>query len=234
LAEGCGDDIRVLAGDVSPDLKCNELRQRIAWQSTDNLESASSGQLGGVAFVLLSEKLSEALRGNESATDIRFTVRSKVRNIPMKGRIGILTKSEHFRGIRVLDIKAYKTCKTMIRNSVLVPDLLRRSNRTKTVYHSQSLTPEVLDLLFEAGFRDIDGLDSGRITPLMGCGTDRFIGGESSLHNLPWLLSHGANMDRILRNLEAGRPEGIIHQLAKHLGQNFRDDILYCCRVDSP
>jgi hypothetical protein len=68
----------------------------------------------------------------------------------------------------------------------------------------------------------------------MGCGMGHFIGGESSLHNLPWLLSHGANMDRILPNLEAGRPEGlVIHQLAKHLGAKFEDDIFCYCLVNS-
>jgi hypothetical protein len=126
----------------------------------------------------------------------------------------------HLRRDRILDRQAYRT---LVENDEMVPDSLRCSNGVKTVYHSQSLTPEISDLLFEAGFRDTDGLDSKRITPLMGCGTYNLMREESTLYNLPWLLSKDAEIYRNLPSLKAEESEGkIIHQLAYHLGANFR------------
>lgn len=127
---------------------------------------------------------------------------------------------------RVLDKQAYTIYTALVANNVRVPASLYCSSKMETVYHSQFLTPKFSELLFEAGFRDIDGLDSRRVTPVMSLGMEWL--DERAMCNLPWLLSKGADIDCRLPNLNPGDPEGVVaHQLATNLANVFYRKIFY-------
>ena len=121
---------------------------------------------------------------------------------------------------RILDKQAYQTYMALADNGVLVPASLTCSNRIQTVYHN-SLTPRSAEMLYEAGFLDIDGLDFRRVTPLMHFNV--WARGEYILY-LPWLLGKGAHIDCVLPRLKAGDSKCmIVHQLAWRLGTSFFD-----------
>ena len=121
---------------------------------------------------------------------------------------------------RILDKQAYQTYMALADNGVLVPTSLTYSNRIQTVYHN-SLTPRSAEMLYEAGFLDIDEPDFQRVTPLMYFNI--WARGEYILY-LPWLLGKGAHIDCILPRLKAGDSKCmIVHQLAWRLGMSFFD-----------
>ncbi len=66
---------------------------------------------------------------------------------------------------RLLDQQAFATVEALKGNGAEVPHAL--ACPPWTVYHCMSLTPELADALYEAGFRDVDGLDSNGETPLL-------------------------------------------------------------------
>ena len=119
---------------------------------------------------------------------------------------------------RILDKQAYQTCIALADNGVLVPASLTYSNRIQTVYHNL-LTPRSAEMLYEAGFLDIDELDFQRATPLMYF--NAWAGGEYIFY-LPWLPGKGAHIDCILPSLRAGDSKCmIVHRLAWMLGTSF-------------
>ena len=67
---------------------------------------------------------------------------------------------------RILDKQACQTYMALTDNGILVPASLTCPDRIQTVYHN-SLTPRSAEMLYEAGFLDIDELDSKCVTPLM-------------------------------------------------------------------
>ena len=119
---------------------------------------------------------------------------------------------------RILDKQAYQTYIALADNGVLVPASLSCPSRIQTVYH-KSLTPRSAEMLYEAGFLDIDEPDFQGVTPLMH--VNFWSRGEDALY-LPWLLSKGARMDCILPGFKAGDSKCmIVHQLAWKLGVSF-------------
>ena len=125
---------------------------------------------------------------------------------------------------RILDKQAYQTYMALTVNGVLVPASLTCPDRIQTVYHN-SHTPRSAEMLYEAGFLDIDELNFQHVTPLMHVKVQ--LGGQYALY-LPWLLSKGARINCILPVLKAEDSKCmIVHQLAWKLGTCFFNELFW-------
>lgn len=108
----------------------------------------------------------------------------------------------------LLDEQAPAARAALERHKVSIPACLRQGYDYGTVYHYRYLTVRILDVFWEAGFRDVNGLDWTGHTPLMAM---NFEDGdfEKAVEILAWFENKGVD----------------IHEKVHHLHQNSRIQI---------
>lgn len=122
--------------------------------------------------------------------------------------------------IGLLDQTAYGVYKRIIESGHPVGPALRVSQRHTSVYHYRPyLTVEKANLLYNAGFYNVDAPDEGGYTPLMVAATRSGLSTGTSLSK--WLVSKGADLVRQVT--PAGTLQ--IHFLALGVGRWVREVI---------
>lgn len=108
----------------------------------------------------------------------------------------------------LLDEQASIARNALERHNVPIPAFLTLVYDHGTIYHHHYLTVRILDVFWEAGFRDVNGLDWTGHTPLMSM-TFKDSELEEALEILAWFESKGVD----------------IHEKVNHLHQNSRTQI---------
>lgn len=101
---------------------------------------------------------------------------------------------------RLLDQQAFAAKAALQRHNVSIPSWLQTEYDSGTVYHYDFLTVKVLDILWEAGFRDVNGLNRAGRTPLMAMKFDR-VNSEKALEIIVWFENKGVDIDERIHHL---------------------------------
>jgi hypothetical protein len=138
---------------------------------------------------------------------------------------------------RLLDADKSRVCNALDIYNIRVPKVLRASD---PVYHfvwsthrsNPGFSKEIAQLLYEAGFRDVDAVNTRGYTPLMAglrstrpCTTD-------DIEYAVWLIRKGARLDRIPSITKTGQPKySGAHYVCHRLG--YRMPIILRCQLPS-
>lgn len=115
---------------------------------------------------------------------------------------------------RLLDQQASAAKAALKRHNVSIPPWLQTEYDSGTVYHYDFLTVKVLDILWGAGFRDVNELDRAGRTPLMTMKFDR-VNSEEALEIIAWFENKGVDIDEQIHHL---------HQISGiQVGSRWRD-----------
>lgn len=136
---------------------------------------------------------------------------------------------------RLIDEQAEAVSARLASKSILIPEGIRVPGKRKTVYHSLiSRDPLKVaaplaahaELLYGAGFRDIDGFDWDGLTPLMACDIGWRRPGPGTFGLACWLLSKGARIDcTALKHSPAG--QAAPYATAAHYISHYISECLY-------
>ena len=103
---------------------------------------------------------------------------------------------------RVLDAYAGEACSILKAHRITIPPSLWPDAFQRTVYHLSNLSLRSADLLWDAGFRDIDGFDVFGTTPLMRPVGNRYRSLQEYLQMVEWFLSRGADLCKAARKAD--------------------------------
>jgi len=125
---------------------------------------------------------------------------------------------------RVLDKDAMGVQEALVAFGIQVPDELWVHRTTPTVYHvaTPRFTVEHADILFEAGFHDVDSADEHRVTPIhYACAIRLEL--EPGLDLIDWFRRKGANFSRIPENQHSEPAHCVsgFHKVAEFIGRSF-------------
>lgn len=95
---------------------------------------------------------------------------------------------------RLLDEQAPAARAALERPNISIPTFLKRDFNHGTVYHHEDLTVRMLDAFWEAGFRDVNGLDSTGHTPLMAMNLFGRADIEKSFEIIAWFENKGVDI----------------------------------------
>lgn len=99
----------------------------------------------------------------------------------------------------LLDSNARKVCNIIQDRGIQISSTLLVPLNSLTVYHTKLLSSEELSKLYDAGFRDVDALDSlGRTSFMVAAGEIRDI---ADISVFEWLVSKGANPMKVVSDV---------------------------------
>ena len=124
----------------------------------------------------------------------------------------------HIPGDRVLDAQTQNVFEALVDNGVHIPKPLRLLTFEGTVYHALDLKPEFADILFDAGFLDIDGLDSQGRSPMQYYLEMWMPMSYSDLETVHWLAHKGADF---YQPSKGNSKVMVAHYAAAALGLHF-------------
>ncbi len=94
---------------------------------------------------------------------------------------------------RILDQQLPAAMAALERHNISVPPSLKLNQDSGTVYHYEYLTLRILNSLWEAGFRDVNGLDEMVQTPLMAMDYEH-LRAEETLEMIAWFEKKGVDI----------------------------------------
>lgn len=109
-------------------------------------------------------------------------------------------RSLSFREDRLLDEQASAARAALKRHNVSIPTFFLLGDNHGTVYHYSDLTERILDTFWEAGFRDVNGLDWKGRTPSQAI-RFQYMELEKALRNLAWFENKGVDIYEKINHL---------------------------------
>ena len=122
----------------------------------------------------------------------------------------------------IIDEKASRLAQELTSRGIAVPPALNPGKKGETGYHAISGRPELAEILWNAGFRDVNGRHSCNMTPLMCCPI------ETLLRFIDWCLGKGfalnldIEQDRAWYSGNADELDGL------RPGQPLETESVYC------
>ena len=122
----------------------------------------------------------------------------------------------------IIDEKAPSLALELTSRGIIVPAPLIPGEKRGTGYHAIEGQPKIAEILWKAGFRDVNGRDSCNMTPLMCCPIENFLGFIS------WCLGKGFEL-----NLDVEQDRAWYRENADKLdefrpGQPLETTSIYC------
>ena len=122
----------------------------------------------------------------------------------------------------LIDEKASSLALELTSRGITVPPPLNPGKEGETGYHAIRGRPEIAEILWKAGFRDVNGRDSCGMTPLMCCPI------ENLMKFITWCLGKGFELNLDVEQDQAWYGEGADKFDELRPGQPLETKTIYC------